>query len=264
MDLKSRLQRMLQIVEDAERVGALADIERDILLTELREAYAELKFGQTENVEPKTENEEVKPVVEEPEEVEDAEEEVEVELIFDEEEQIEEEQTEEEQTEDEPVVEEPVEEPAVEEPAVEEPAVEEPAEEEVPIVPIIPIEEPIEESPVSKPISINALYEEGPVSVVGEQFREAPAVADVISCPKSVAVSTRVESLRSAIGLADKFMIIRELFADDAEAFEAAIDALESQSSFDDCVIYISENYSWSPNAESTKLMMDLLNRKYN
>lgn len=264
MDLKSRLQRMLQIVEDAERVGALADIERDILLTELREAYAELKFGQTENVEPKTENEEVKPVVEEPEEeVEDAEPEVEVELIFDEEEQ-----TEEEQIEEEPVVEEPaVEEPAVEEPA-EEPAAEEPAEEEVPIVPITPIEEPIEkpieEAPVSKPISINALYEEGPVSVVGEQFRDAPAVADVISCPKSVAVSARVESLRSAIGLADKFMIIRELFADDAEAFEAAIDALESQSSFDDCVIYISENYSWSPNAESTKLIMDLLNRKHN
>ena len=48
MDLKLRLQRMLQIVEEAERVGALADIERDILLGELREAYAELKFGVTE------------------------------------------------------------------------------------------------------------------------------------------------------------------------------------------------------------------------
>ena len=49
MNLKSKLQRMLQIVEDAERVGALADIERDILLAELREAYTELKFGETDN-----------------------------------------------------------------------------------------------------------------------------------------------------------------------------------------------------------------------
>ena len=56
MNLKSKLQRMLQIVEDAERVGALADIERDILLAELREAYTELKFGETENGELKTEN----------------------------------------------------------------------------------------------------------------------------------------------------------------------------------------------------------------
>ena len=57
MDLKLRLQRMLQIVEESERVGALSDIERDILLAELREAYAELKFGQTENGKLKTENE---------------------------------------------------------------------------------------------------------------------------------------------------------------------------------------------------------------
>ena len=55
MNLKSKLQRMLQIVEDAERVGALADIERDILLAELREAYTELKFGETENGELKAE-----------------------------------------------------------------------------------------------------------------------------------------------------------------------------------------------------------------
>ena len=37
---------MLQIVEESERVCALADIERDILLAELREAYTELKFGE--------------------------------------------------------------------------------------------------------------------------------------------------------------------------------------------------------------------------
>ena len=56
MNIKIRLQQMLQILEDAERNGALSDIERDILLADLREAYAELKFGQTENGERKTEN----------------------------------------------------------------------------------------------------------------------------------------------------------------------------------------------------------------
>ncbi len=58
MDLKTRLQRVLQIVEEAERTGSLSDLEKDIALNELREAYAELKFGITENGEGKTENEE--------------------------------------------------------------------------------------------------------------------------------------------------------------------------------------------------------------
>ena len=55
MNLKLRLQRMLQIIEESERVGALADIERDIILNDLREAYAELTFGKTENEETKNE-----------------------------------------------------------------------------------------------------------------------------------------------------------------------------------------------------------------
>ena len=47
MDLKWKLQRMLQILEESERVGALSDLERDIILNDLREVYAELKFGIT-------------------------------------------------------------------------------------------------------------------------------------------------------------------------------------------------------------------------
>ena len=56
MDLKLKLQRVLQIVEESERVGALSDLERYIILNDLREVYAELKFGITENEKQKTEN----------------------------------------------------------------------------------------------------------------------------------------------------------------------------------------------------------------
>ena len=59
-------------------------------------------------------------------------------------------------------------------------------------------------------------------------------------------------------------MLIRELFGGDADAYEKALDALEAQPSFDDCIIYITEHYTWSPNAESTKLVMELIQRKYN
>ena len=241
MNLKDRLQRMLQIVEEAEREGVLADLERDILLNDLREAYAELKFGEkeeksghiadTSHVVPTTPIEEAKS---EPEVNDDVEEEpeVEVELIFDEEES------------------------AVAESVVAESAVAEtPNASNAPTAPTAP------SAPKRSPLF--SLYEDEPTPVLGEQFHEAPSVADTIACPKGVAESAPVVSLREAIGVADKFMLVRELFGGDADEYERAINALDSQPSFDDCIIYISENYVWSPNSQATKFVMELLNRKY-
>lgn len=259
---------MLQIVEESERVGALADIERDILLAELREAYTELKFGEERSEEIGERSEEMgesseeiaEPIAEEPavaelpitpiapitpiDEGEDNDEpEVEVELIFEEEDEC------------------PFEMPTEEEPAEEEVTEEEPTVAELPIAPSTPT---TPTTPTSKRSALLSLYEDNPTPVLGEQFHETPSVADTIACPKGVAESTPVASLREAIGLADKFMLIRELFGGDAEAYDKAISELDEQPSFDDCIIYIAEHYTWSPNAESTKMVMELLQRKYN
>ena len=275
MELKLKLQLMLQIVEQAELNGGLAEIERDILLNELREAYTALKFGGVELAEPKVcdvETPAVPVAPETPAEETEEENEIEVELIFDETEEAEADEEANEEVVYEAPAEEPIEEPTeepieevVEEPIVETPAVEEPAE---PIA-----EESAEDDYLTairsqhatpKHNAILSLYEDAPAPVVGEQFQETISVADSIACPKGVAESAPITSLHGAIGVADKFMLIRELFDGDGEAYDVAIDALESQPSFEDSIIYISENYSWPPHAEGTKLMMELLQRKYN
>ena len=158
---------------------------------------------------------------------------------------------------------------------------------ELPKTPITPIEEPVAESVAEKlavteepavekdelssfvsrhssKSALLSLYEDAPTPVLGEQFHESPSVADTIACPKGVAESAPVASLREAIGLADKFMLIRELFDGNAEEYDKAIATLDRQPSFDDCIIYISENYTWSPSSAATKLVMELLERKYN
>ena len=295
MEVKARLQRALQILEDAERVGMLSDIERDILLTELREAYAELKYSdeRRETKDERLSNVEEESVVEksaeesvvelpiapitpteeeQEEEQEETEPEVEVELIFNEEEDEETENGErktengELKTENEEVAEEQVAESTEESAA------------ELPITPTEKSEE-IEDnlstlnsqfstlnSQLSTPkrSALLSLYEDAPTPVLGEQFHESPSVADTIACPKGVAESAPVASLREAIGLADKFMLIRELFDGNAEEYDNAITTLDKQPSFDDCIIYISENYTWSPSSAATKLIMELLERKYN
>ena len=72
-----------------------------------------------------------------------------------------------------------------------------------------------------------------------------------------------LESLRRAIGINDKFLLIRDLFGGDGEAYEKAIGALNDCADFDDCMIYIAENYAWNPNSDGVKLLMDLLERKF-
>ena len=299
MELKLRLQRVLQILEDAERSGAMSELEKDMVLTELREAYSEVKFGVIA-CEKQEENEVIAPVLPTPEpestpapeveetEAEDDEPEMEVEIIFneadDEEEEVESEietpietpietsvetpiETETPSVVAENTVDEPVEEPVAVEEKVEEPTttVDELSTPDSPLSTAVAEELTSLHTPHSTPArsAILSLYDDAP-AVIGEQFCETTSVADTIVCPKGVAEATPITSLRSAIGVADKFMFVRELFGGNDEAYEAAITALESQPSFDDCIIYISENYVWAPNNEATKLMMELLQRKYN
>ena len=75
--------------------------------------------------------------------------------------------------------------------------------------------------------------------------------------------SEPVTDLRRAIGINDKFLLIRDLFGGDGEAYEKAIGALNDCADFDDCMIYIAENYAWNPNSDGVKLLMDLLERKF-
>lgn len=324
---------MLQILEDVERAGVMSDLEKDMILADLREAYSEVKFGVVLS-------ENNAPAQTEPEAEEIGEPEMEVELVFAEEDdaevptesepEVESEVEPKSEVEAEKPAEEPAEEPSVapvvapiaaaavatatvaEAVATEvaAPIVESVAESvvEVAAEPIAepiaaPIAEPIVETvaepvvePVAEPIveepieaetpamddelsivnsqlsankphrnAILSLYEDAP-AVVGEQFRDnSTSVADMIaSSAKSVASVAPIASLHGAIGVADKFMLVQELFGGDDAAYNAAINALDSLPSFDDCVIFISENYAWSPNSDGTKFMMELLQRKYN
>ena len=72
----------------------------------------------------------------------------------------------------------------------------------------------------------------------------------------------KIKSLREAIGLNDKFLMIRDLFAGDAPRYEATIDTLEEFEDLDECMIYIVENFRWNPDSEGAKLLVSLIERK--
>lgn len=94
------------------------------------------------------------------------------------------------------------------------------------------------------------------VQTLGESI--APA-RDAVS---DMAHKTPVSDLRDAIGLNDKFLLIRDLFDGDAGACDAAIDTLNGFADLDDCMIYIAENYAWNPNSDGARLLVELIERK--
>lgn len=141
----------------------------------------------------------------------------------------------------------------------EEPAAVEPELSEEDLDEVIFSEEPVETVPVrQEPIADN-----GPVlgEVIGADRR---TLADTIAAERSTSsVAAPVGSLRSAIGINDRFLLIGELFGGDAANYDRTIEALDGMESLDDCLIYVAENHTWNPNSDGAKLLFELLERKY-
>lgn len=104
-------------------------------------------------------------------------------------------------------------------------------------------------------------------AVLGEVInRDVQTLAETLAPPRNavadIAQRTPVEDLRAAIGINDKFLLVRDLFDGDAEACDRAIDALNGFDDLDECMIHIAEHYAWNPNSDGAKLLMELLERK--
>ena len=144
--------------------------------------------------------------------------------------------------------------------------IDEPA--EVAPVEVKPAEKLVAE-PVAKPKSVEIpvtkpIVEEKP-QTLADAIPATQTLADVIAAPTALAEeinNARVRSLRDGIGLNDKFLMIRDLFDGDGEAYEEAINALDEMETLDDCMIHIIENYAWNPDSEGSKFIMQLLERK--
>lgn len=137
------------------------------------------------------------------------------------------------------------------------------------------IDEPEESKPAevaAKPQHKEVVAKSAPAPAVEEK----PAtLADAIPAPQTLADTlaaptpladeinhSRLRSLRNGIGLNDKFLMIRDLFDGDGDAYEEAINALDELETLDDCMIHIIENYAWNPDSEGSKFIMQLLERK--
>ena len=126
--------------------------------------------------------------------------------------------------------------------------------------------------PIAKPKPAEPAVQSVPTPAVEEKpatladaIPAPQTLADTLTAPTALAEEinhARLRSLRDGIGLNDKFLMIRDLFDGDGEAYEEAINALDGLNTLDDCMIHIIENYAWNPDSEGSKFIMQLLERK--
>ncbi len=79
----------------------------------------------------------------------------------------------------------------------------------------------------------------------------------------SIAECSLPHSILSLLSINDRILLSQELFAGDDELLNETLVILESQSTFDDAMIYIAERYMWSGDNEGAQLLMTLLQNRY-
>lgn len=143
-----------------------------------------------------------------------------------------------------------------------------------------PIEEPEKPEPQKEeqhiesatvaPVSVAERIAAAQADAQGQQVLGEVIGAGTTTLAEAVAASQpivqtvqndRVNSLRNALGINDRFILIRDLFGGDGEAFERAIDELDAFEDFNECLVYMSA-YRWNPNCDGARMLMDLVTRK--
>ncbi len=121
-------------------------------------------------------------------------------------------------------------------------------------------------APMPEPIVVEAPKEQQEVEQpkrIGDILGSKTTLADqMIKDDAPTTPFNRITDIRKAMGLNDRFLMIRDLFAGDADRFDATIDTLNEFEDLDECMIYIVENFKWNPDSEGAKLLVSLIERK--
>ena len=125
-----------------------------------------------------------------------------------------------------------------------------------------PVVESVEVTTIVAPQPAPEPREEGPQRLGDVIAKNVTTLADKMAEEQPTAAFNRITDIRKAIGLNDRFLMIRDLFGGDATLYDKTITRLNEFDDLDECMIYIVENFRWNPDSEGAKLLVSLLERK--
>jgi len=123
-------------------------------------------------------------------------------------------------------------------------------------------------APVERPVMREIPKPEIPVEekqVESETFPKDRSLNDVISENKPTETTlgnSPISSLKSSIGLNDRFLFIREIFSNNTDKYNMVIDHLDKLETIQQAVDYLKSNLTLQKNETSLKFV-DLLKRRF-
>lgn len=96
----------------------------------------------------------------------------------------------------------------------------------------------------------------------GEHTTLAEQMAANASPDVASVVASGATSLAQMVGVNDKYILMRDLFESNVKYYEQSMEVLDSFESLDEAMLFIYDNFTWNPNSEGAKLLMELLSRK--
>lgn len=120
--------------------------------------------------------------------------------------------------------------------------------------------------PEKKPVDLfgSVITDAEKVSVVKKEKKEEKIIQS--APPVQNIARPYISSLRSAIGINDKFQFANELFGGNMQEYEIAIQQLNSAETMDSAIEYFSSIqalYNWQIDNDTVKRLFDLVERRY-
>ncbi len=137
-------------------------------------------------------------------------------------------------------------------------AVEEPAEKRA----VEPVEE-VKHAPTH--MSIGSFTT--PVQTVGDSLVvDIETVADRLSnsAPRQTLSDRHVYRSFDELGINERYLLARDLFGDDPQLCREMLAIISAFDNYDDAMIYIAENFKWNPDSDGAKLILSILEHKFN
>lgn len=103
------------------------------------------------------------------------------------------------------------------------------------------------------------------IKVFGEQFVNEPSIYEKLSAATNFESKIKgkpIINIMNSIGINDRFLFSRELFANDNKNFETTVNQLDSLNNFLEAIEYLENNFKWTKNEASLKFM-DLVKRRF-
>lgn len=72
-----------------------------------------------------------------------------------------------------------------------------------------------------------------------------------------------IKNIHTAIGLNEKFQLIKELFKGDSDLYNQTINQLNNASNFNEAYMYLNENFNWDMDDRLVKRILELTRRKF-